>query len=75
MKLMGLFLFSVLAIFSSLLIDTPREQSLSDNIFAEQEVSPSSSPTLFQNTGLRVVWAEVNVLRRKQRPYRNGCSS
>jgi IS1 family transposase len=71
MKLMGLFLFSVLAIFSSLLIDTPREQSLSDNIFAEQEVSPSSSSTLFQNTGLRVVWAEVNVLRRKQRPYRN----
>jgi hypothetical protein len=71
MKLMGLFLFSFLAIFSSLLIDTPREQPLSDEIFLEQEGSLSSSSTLFQYTGLHVVWAEVNVLRRKQRPYRN----
>jgi hypothetical protein len=48
MKLMGLFLFSVLAILFSLLIDTPRKQPLSDEIFVEQEVSPSSSSTLFQ---------------------------
>jgi hypothetical protein len=71
MKLMGLFLFAILAILSLLLIDTPREQPLSDEIFVEQEGSPSSSSTLFQYAGLHVGWAEVIILRRKQRPCRN----
>ena len=71
MKLIGLFLFSVFVILFSLLIDTPREQPLSDEIFVEREGSPGSSSTRFQYTGLHVIWAEVNVLRRKQRPYRN----
>ena len=71
MKLVGLFLFSILVIFFCLLIDTAREQPLSYEIFIEQEGSPTSSFTLFQYAGVHVVWAEVNVLRRKQRPYRN----
>ena len=52
-------------------LDTPGDKPLNSETFIKKENSQGAPSVPFHDPDSPVLWTEVNVLRRKQRPYRN----
>ncbi len=70
MRLIG-FYIGILVTCWFVSLDTPGDKPVNSETFIRSGISQGSPSVPLKDSDSPILWTEVNVLRRKQRPYRN----